>query len=267
MDFFVSFVFPNAQVDSALSGVGNHVSNRTTVDETRVDRDTAIPVVEFLDCEQELHHSEVSVATAFRIVTGVSGNTVERSVVNGRALTSANQFTAFTSRFEDQSAVRLGSAFFQPVVGANGTRFFVRIESDQDSQLVQRFLRQLLQSVDDRHQTGLAVQNARAVSAVTVDRHRTFSNRTGLENRIQVAVEHHVEAFGTRLVGSVNSGANVVSQVHQFCRKTDFFQMTNERLSNRLHTFDASRTAVNVNNFFEVLEILLNHWSIPFEIC
>ena len=194
----------------------------------------------------------------------MSGHTVERDLVGARTLTGANQFTAFTSRFKDQSAVRFRGAFLQPIVRGDRTRFFVGVAGYQNGELVQRFFGQILQSVENGHATGFAVQDTRTIGTITLDRHRADSHGAGRENRIQVGVEHHVIVCGFGLVGSEKSGTDLVAQVNETGSKANAFVVLLERFSNLLHTFGASRAGVYVNDLFQVLEKFLNHRNYPF---
>ena len=207
----------------------------------------------------------------------MSRHTVERDLVGARTLTGANQFTAFTSRFKDQSAVRFRGAFLQPIVRGDRTRFFVGVVGHADREtvkvflagvleceLVQRFFGQILQSVENGHATGFAVQDTRTIGTITLDRHRADSHGAGRENRIQVGVEHHVIVCGFGLVGSEKSGTDLVAQVNETGSKANAFVVLLERFSNLLHTFGASRAGVYVNDLFQVLEKFLNHRNYPF---
>ena len=127
VNFVVVVIVPDAKVKFRFSKISHNVGNRAATNHTEVERDATIPVGQFLNGSDELHHGIDGVTAAFRVVAGVSGHTVERDLVGARTLTGANQFTAFTSRFKDQSAVRFRGAFLQPIVRGDRTRFFVGV--------------------------------------------------------------------------------------------------------------------------------------------
>ena len=264
IDFVVVGIVPDAQIQFGFSQIRYNIGSRTAANHTEIERNTTIPIGQFLHGSDELHHGEDSIATAFRAVAGVSGNTVESDLVGAGTLTSANQFTAFTSRFKNQGTIRLRSAFLQPVVRAHGTGFFIGVTSHENGELIERFLRKILQSIENRHATGFAVQDTRAIGAITLDGHGTHGNSTGGEHRIQVSVQHDIVVGSIGLIRSKKTGTDLVAQVNEFGGKANAFVHALERFSHLLDAIDAGGAGIHVNDLFQVLQKFLNHQKFPF---
>ena len=193
----------------------------------------------------------------------MSGNAVEGDVPDGATLAGAHEGAAGAARFGDDGAHGLLGHRGEPFAGGERTHFFVGVVADGDGETVEVFLAGVLEGVEDGDDAGLAVGAARAVDRAVLDAERTLGDGAIRVDRVEMGVEHDVELFSARLVRGEETAAGLVAEVDEFGGEADFVIVA-------LHDFGDARdavagvaAAVDVDDFFEVLQIGFKHSLSP----
>ena len=158
VDFAAVFVVPAAGVDLKGALFRNRVADRTAFDNAdRHARALAFEVLKVGDGDREVSGSQNRAAAVLRVVAGMSGHTVHDHIPNGATLAGTNEGTCGAAGFANDGALALGSHLLEPFAGGKRTDFFVGVVAHSDGQPIKIFLAGVLESVEDRDDTGLAV--------------------------------------------------------------------------------------------------------------
>ena len=101
----------------------------------------------------------------------------------------------------------------------------------------------------------LAVGAARTRDAVAFDLEGTLGDGAFGEDRVEVGVEHDVVVVGAGLVRGAQALAGLGAEVDEFGRKAEFVIVTLHDFGDFRDAVDRGGAAVDVDDFFEVLEI------------
>ena len=108
----------------------------------------------------------------------------------------------------------------------------------------------------------LAVGAARTRDAVAFNLEGTFGDGAFGEDRVEVGVEHDVVVVGAGFVRGAKTLARLRAEVDEFGRKAEFVVVTLHDFGDLGDALDRGGAAVDVYNFFEVLEIGFEHSSL-----
>ena len=193
----------------------------------------------------------------------MSGHTVHDHIPNGATLAGTNEGTCGAAGFANDGALALGSHLLEPFAGGKRTDFFVGVVAHSDGQTIKVFLAGVLESVEDRDDTGLAVGATRPRHLAVFNLEGACGGGTVGKHGVEVSIEHDVELFGTGLVRRKQTLAGLRAEVHKFRRKTDGVEVALHDVGHLGDAFAVGAAAVEIDNFGEVLEVGLEHLVCP----